>query len=294
MSKLITAHVAAGAAAVVLVCGAVAAATSCAAIWDIEEPLPLVDGGGADATVTDSAVPVEEESSIDAGRGDTSAVDADAATLDARDAADAPDGPLYPDAGYTVTLPPPPPFIDACSLSGHINVLVGNTNSDTGKIPLPIAFAFYGVPQTAYWANTKGVVGFDGRTSHLGTFMCPLPQVTFDPYPAVYAFADDLATGSGICIGVDGTKPNQRLVITWEDANLVSNSSSHLTFSVVLTETANTIEVLYDTMTGGSEAQGSKATIGLEDKSGTLATNFSCDKAVITSTPFAILFTPNP
>jgi hypothetical protein len=293
MSKLATPHVAAGVAAGALACGALA---SCAAIWDIEDPLPLTDAGGTDAPVMDSAVPVEEETSADAGPADTVVVvDADGATSDVPDVPDAPP-PFYPDAGYTMTEPASPIFVDACSVSGSVTVLASHTDSDTGKLPLPFAFDFYGVPQAEYWANTKGVVGFDGVATHIGSFTCPLPNTFVDPYPAVYAFADDLETRTtGMCLAVAGTKPNRRLVITWENAALVSDTASHLTFSVVLTETTHTIDLLYETMTGPTEAQGTLAVIGLEDQSGTLYTQFTCQsmKPVITSTPFAIRFTPN-
>ncbi len=291
MSKLATPHVAAGALAGALACGAM---TSCAAIWGIEEPLPLLDDGGVDAPLVDSAVPIEEESSVDSGpsvdaREDTLVVaDADGSTM-------VPDAPFYPDAGYTMTQPPSPTFVDACALSGSVTVLASHTDSDTGKLTLPFVFDFYGVPQTEYWANTKGVVGFDGTPTHIGTFACPLPQTLVNPHPAVYAFADDLETRTtGMCIAVTGTKPDRQLVITWENAALVSNTASHLTFSVVLTETNNTIDVLYGSMTGPTEAQGTLAVIGLEDQSGTLSTQFACQsmKAVIPSTPFAIRFTP--
>jgi hypothetical protein len=295
MSKLDKRRVAAGAAAGVLVCaivGAIGMLASCAAIWDIEQPIPLGDdagGGGGDAPIVDSAIPTEGESSTDAGSGDSLIHDADSAS------SDEPDAPLFfPDAGYTVTFPQLP-FVDACLLPGATTKQIPNhTDAFVGPAPLPFAFPFYGVPQAHYWANTHGVLGFDGMPLHSSSVQCPLPKTTLlMPYPALYAFADNVCTGdAGICLAVTGNEPDKRFVVTWEDAYICMDTSTHLTFSVVLTESTNTIDLRYGTMTGSSEAQGSQATIGLEDESGMLATQYSCNKTVITSTPFAIHFTP--
>jgi hypothetical protein len=197
-------------------------------------------------------------------------------------------------AGYAMTMPtPPPPFVDACLLPGHLATLQNHNASDTGSKNLPIAFAFYGAPQTFYWVNTDGVMGFDGLAEHNTTVNCPLPNTFADPFPAIYAFGDNLHTSVmwGVCIALTNTQPNQ-LVITWKDAYLESTMSGDLTFSVVLTETTNTIDLMYGTMTGGSEAQGSQAEVGMEG-SGTLFNEVSCMNAFI-KTPLDIRFTPKP
>jgi hypothetical protein len=298
MSKLVPARVAAGAAAPVVVCaviGAMGVVTSCAAIWDIEQPLPWggdgggADAGGADVAPMDSTIPTEEETSVDTGPGDTLRRDADSASSDEPG----------PPPGYVITQLPSPTFVDACLLTGAAKGLIPNHNyADTGVVTLAIPFDFYGVPQTEYWANTQGIVGFGTRNVHNANVVCPLPSPThIEAHPAIYAFADNIQTGTaGVCIGVTGVAPMQELVVTWEDASLVSDSSSHLTFSVVLTEGTNTIDLLYKTMTGSSEAQGTLAMIGVEDASGMFATMFSCmhGSPVIPSTPFGLHFTPTP
>jgi hypothetical protein len=270
---------------------------SCAAIWDIEDPLPLVEDAGLDAPLTDVTVDSLSQTDADAQPSDAGRPDADGSV--AETAGPEADAGIIPGAhGYTWTqVSPAPAFVDACLLTGAAKGLIPNHNyADTGVLTLAIPFAFYGVSQTEYWANTQGILGFGTRNVHNANVVCPLPSTTHvEAHPAVYAFADNIQTGNaGVCIGVTGTVPKQ-LVVTWEDASLVSDSSSHLTFSVVLTETANTIDLVYKTMTGSSEAQGTLAMIGLEDGSGTLATMFSCmPMTPVISTPFAIRFTPNP
>ena len=189
---------------------------------------------------------------------------------------------------------PAPTFIDACTLPGSVTVLTSDDDTATLPAVLPFAFAFFGSPVAMYWVNTNGVMGFDGSPSVLPRVACQLPNANPDPHPAIYAFGDDLVTRpSGICIATSAINPNRQLVVTWESAALKSNSSSNLTFSIVLTENVNTVELMYGRMTGkGSEVQGALATIGLEDAAGTDAVQFSCQQTAVTMTPFDVVFTP--
>jgi hypothetical protein len=297
--------------AAVVAASALGANFSCAAIWDIEDPLPLLGDGGLEAqstdVVVDSTVPMDADAQPppDTGRPDADGSVAETAAPDA----DA--GPLAGAHGYTAApVSPAPAFLDACWLPGLFNgVLPTHDDAATSKLPLPFPFPFYGVLYAEYWLNSNGVAGFSadmvGTPSNLPLVSCPLPKPLADPYPAIYAFADDLITratmvpttppsSAGVCLALSGTAPNRRFVITWEDAQLKSTSSSHLTFSIVLYEATSAIDLMYGTMTGGTEAQGDHAVIGIADGTGTLATQFSCDMPLITSTPFDVRFTPNP
>jgi hypothetical protein len=133
-----------------------------------------------------------------------------------------------------------------------------------------------------------------GLPSNMPTVQCP-PNAVANPHPAIYAFGDDLFTrATGVCVATQGVMPNRQFVVTWEDAFLKSDSSSHLTFSIVLTETTNTIDLLFKTMTSGAEAMGSMAVIGIEDSTGSRYATFSCNSPVITTTPLDVRFTPSP
>jgi hypothetical protein len=287
----------------VVAASALGANFSCAAIWDIEEPLPRGDDGGLEAqaeATLDSTLPSDGDAQVldtgpdsDGSIADTAPPDGDANMPGAH--------------GYTVSaVSPAPAFLDACSPPGlFLTALPSHDDAATSPLPLPFSFPFYGVTKTKYWVNSNGVAGFDGTASNLPLVDCPLPQPLADPYPAIYAFADDLFTRStmvpttppslaGVCMALSGASPNRRFVITWEDAYLKSSMSGHLTFSIVLTETAGTIDLMYGTMTGGTEAEGDQATIGMADSTGALFTQFSCRMPVVTSTPFDVRFTPKP
>ena len=99
----------------------------------------------------------------------------------------------------------------------------------------------------------------------------------------MFAFWDDLRTSStGVCIATVGSAPNRQFVATWSDAALLLVSeTTHLTFSVVLNEGSDAIDVLYSTMLGGGPALGMNASIGLA--SSTAFTLECCNQACVTS-----------
>jgi hypothetical protein len=105
--------------------------------------------------------------------------------------------------------------------------------------------------------------------------------------------------GNGVCYATAGTAPNRQLVATWSQVNLSSDPGSTLTFSIVLTETTNTIDFMYQTA-GGADGgldptvAGANATVRLQAKQGgpLVTTQYSCAKAFITQTPLDLRFTP--
>ena len=110
----------------------------------------------------------------------------------------------------------------------------------------------------------------------------------------------------GICYGVSGTTPNRQFVVTWEQATNVNDPGSVLTFSVILTETTNTIDFAYQTATStdgdpGHELAGADTTVGIQSPVGgaELFVKQFCGKGspspgFLTSTPMVFRFTPIP
>jgi hypothetical protein len=198
--------------------------------------------------------------------------------------------------GYTFGNSPQA-FVNACTVPGNTSVLQNVDDVATTLINIGFNFTFYNKPQTQFWANSNGIMGVGGTPSTRTYEVCPLPDFSNDR-PGIYPFADDLiTTNNGVCYVVRGTQPDRQLVITWDDVQLLLDTTAHLTFSVFLNETTNTVDFVYQTMTGATpEAQGSNATIGLEDDTGantaTFGTQYSCKTATITSTPLGVRFTP--
>jgi hypothetical protein len=120
-------------------------------------------------------------------------------------------------------------------------------------------------------------------------FGCP-PHAN-NPRPVIIAFGDDFVLGNGgICVGVQGTAPNRALVFTWDDAKLFLTSSRN-TFSVILYETTNVVDLAYQTMNGDPTATGSFATIGLQSGDVTQGITYGC-KAPVALSGTGVRFTP--
>jgi hypothetical protein len=132
---------------------------------------------------------------------------------------------------------------------------------DDGVAPLmlPFPFRFYGIQTDSAWLSSNGVIGFEE------------PTVNFDNEcagggmrSAIMPFWDDLATRErGVCVATFGSAPNRQFVVTWNDAFVLGVPATHLTFSVVLNEGSDVIDVLYGSVSGGPLSAGQGATIGL-------------------------------
>ena len=212
--------------------------------------------------------------------------------------------------GYTKSNPTVA-FIDACTLTGHTATLV---NQDfwayTNLLSLPFTFTFYGTTATQFWLQSQGTMGVGppktGFITPDGYPACG-PAGQGDPsldYPAIVAFGDEtLSTGpQGVCYATTGTAPNQQFVATWKEATDSEDTGSVLTFSIVLTQTTNTVDLMYETLSGGADGgidptvAGANATVGMQAfPSGSLVyTAVSCDATFISSTPLDIRLTPVP
>jgi hypothetical protein len=155
--------------------------------------------------------------------------------------------------------PSPLMFVNACGQPGAFVTLPGIDDSFT-PLMLPFAFRFYGVPAQSAWVSTNGIVGFTRATATFSN-VCAFDSSVDN---AILAFWDDLLTRSGgVCVATLGSAPNRQFVVTWNDAAHLESSATHLTFSIVLNEGTDIIDVLYAGMTGGSLATGLSASIGL-------------------------------
>ncbi len=210
--------------------------------------------------------------------------------------------------GYT-TSTPTASFVNACSLPGHHATLVNDSLWTAGvAINLPFPFSFYGQAQTQVWLQSTGAIGFGAPSTgnppdNFPQCNPPFPDSTTD-YPAAMAFADpSLATGiQGVCYATVASDAGAgQFIVTWNQTTETSDPGSVLTFSMVLSQSTNTIDFVYKTMDGGMEAgldpimEGVFATVGLQLGNGSMvSTPYSCNTTFIPSLPFDLRFTPVP
>lgn len=214
-------------------------------------------------------------------------------------------------------------FINACTVSGFSSSSP-TAGSTTAVIPFP--FTFYGTQATTALHYTRnGVVTF-GTTTPPSAANTPftnvnLPEnpVSTSVSPGLFVFWDQLNYNvssskgtSSLCHAASGTAPNRRFIITWRNMRGFNDSAdtTNLTFSAILSEGSDTIDLVYGTMVGTSandpnvypttpavsyarRAAGKKAVIGVQG--GGIATPFPATRGGLdTSTGKAYRFTPAP
>jgi hypothetical protein len=208
--------------------------------------------------------------------------------------------PLVTYSSSTVTAA----FVDACAQTGHATYLVSQTTWTTSPtLSLPFTFSFFGAPVTQVWLQSQGAMGMGPPPASPAPTSFPSCSVANGTtrYAALVAFGDaNLATSAqGVCTATIGAAPDRKYVATWKQATDTSDVGSQLSFSVVLSETTETIDFVYGTAQGTSAGdatvEGSTATVGIQSyQSGSLQYSaWSCDKTFLTATPLDVRFTPN-
>ncbi len=154
-------------------------------------------------------------------------------------------------------------------ISGTVGTISGGTPPDDGYIPsIPIGFTFNfcGTAYTTVGATTNGWMGFgtvtaSGFSNNIGAAAdAPLVAALWD---------DDNITGGDIQYLTTGTAPNRTFTLQWKNLHCGGGGSSSnptINMQVILTETANTINIVY----GSSSAAASSlsASIGITNISG--------------------------
>lgn len=191
-------------------------------------------------------------------------------------------------------------FIDACTLSGSSVVLKNQSDWETTPaITLPFTFTYYGQSETEVFLATDGAMGFGAPSVFYELPQCGQAE-PFTSFAVALAFGDEnLETGAGgVCYATTGTAPNQQFVATWEQASYLGDTGATLTFSIVLTQTTNTIDFMYGTASGADggidpNVAGTNATVLIQyPATPELVSQVSCNKTFIPSTPFDVRFTP--
>jgi hypothetical protein len=182
-------------------------------------------------------------------------------------------------------------WVDACAAAGHTEYLAG-ADDGSARVALPFAFRYWGLGVASgamINITSNGWIGMDGASSAAlgGT----VPSATA-PNAVVAPFWGDNYNRRAQCVALVGAAPDRRWVVEWNDSHYccTDDPAIHLSYEVVLTETSNTIDFLYDTMMG-VRAQ----TVGLENQDGTLGVN-ACGAAATCApaTGTRIRFTPSP
>jgi hypothetical protein len=205
-----------------------------------------------------------------------------------------------PDLGSDVSIPPvtystydisqeqPISFVDACALP-NATFFSSSDRDDGADVMQPIGFPFtlYSLQVSSLAVTINGGLLLDpgappedANPQHGG-----LCFPSSEGYPSTIAVLRTdliLRTTSQICWVTVGSSPTRQFVATWKDLNYYFDPGSpdpgaHLTFTVILNEEDQSIEMLYEALQGGTD----RAAVGVQNADFSAGTVYTCDDAAL-------------
>lgn len=183
------------------------------------------------------------------------------------------------------------PFVDACD--GGVEL----APSPAATLPLPFPFTLYGATSSTAQVGLAGVIALGDKHAVLSGHNLDLPSASA-PGSAIFPFWDDLAygtSGGAVCARTLGSAPNRQVVITWKNLDFLApkDAGAHLTFSAMLSEGSDSIDVVYADMTGPTDrASGAWATFGVQDIGGYAATSVFHEAYFATGDAYSLIPAP--
>ncbi len=153
------------------------------------------------------------------------------------------------------------------------------------SVDLPFTFSLYGEAYDSLFVTTNGYAAF---VSEYPAFWHESIPTTYEPNAAMYVLWDDLWVDyGGIYTATIGDAPNRRFVVEWRDVAFLYDETQTASFELVLSENGDI--VMQWASADSQYAQGSNATIGIENGTGDIALQYSYNEAGVTE-GMAILY----
>ena len=175
-------------------------------------------------------------------------------------------------------------FVDI-STSGTALSLGDDTSQN---VTMPFSFNFYGQTSNELCIDNNAFMEFGLSSScafSVNWVNSSLPFAGFEA-PTIMPFWDDLYTGGSVLYSTVGTSPNRQFVVEWfnKDTFDTQGANPGYTFEAIFNEADNSLDFLYQNMTGVDAAHdgGLSATVGLQYDT-TLANQYSFDTASLTN-----------
>lgn len=175
----------------------------------------------------------------------------------------------------------------AFSFTNADTVLALTGDDASTAVNLPFPFSFYGQSYTTAHVSTNGFINFVGSDASYANG--PIPS-SLAPNGAIYPFWDDLLVDSAASVLTKaiGSTPNRQFVIEWRNVQFFSDLALRVRFEIILYEDGRIVMQYTDIGSDGRE-QGSSATIGIENATGTVALQHSNDSVAL-NTNTAMLY----
>lgn len=139
----------------------------------------------------------------------------------------------------------------------------GLADDGSTVVTLPFSFDFYGSTESSLTIGNNGGIGFTSSGLPLNGSPSSAPR-------GIYALLTDIDSGNGdVYYETKGTTPNRRFIVQWHQRPHFSGfgATDFATFQVVLYETSNIIELVYEDLTYNSNSatydNGVSASVGI-------------------------------
>ncbi|MFE6037824.1 S8 family serine peptidase [Streptomyces sp. NPDC056452] len=152
-------------------------------------------------------------------------------------------------------------------------------DEDAKNIALPFPVKLYGVSYSSAAVTTNGMINF--LAPRVGDYTNTALPSTAKPDGVVAPFWDDLTLDkkSSVQTATTGRIGARSFAVVWNNALVADGSSTRVTFEAVFDEATGAITFQYQTVPGN----GGKATVGIENQSGTDALQYSFNQSVLTN-----------
>ena len=191
----------------------------------------------------------------------------------------------------TTPLPASEVFVDVCTTPGATHYLASVDDGLTGVLTIPFGFRFFETVYTQVNVSTNGWIGFGaGSFSAYAYGPYNLPNVVA-PRPAFFAMSANLvASAAGECFTTLGTAPTRQFV--WEASGQLfySPRMGSLTWEVFLNEGTNTVDVIYQNVTG---TDGATVSVGMQNATSTRSFMYEYLRASSVTSGLRLRFTPS-
>jgi gliding motility-associated-like protein len=163
-----------------------------------------------------------------------------------------------------------------------------------GPLNIGFNFTFYGNTYNRFYVTSNGLVIFGSGSNDYTEDPIPFSS---SPNNFIAAFWDDIVINpSGkILFTTIGASPNRKCIIQWTNMGFYASTVLMGTFSVILYEGSNNIQIQYRSIIDNTSARshGSSASIGIENSNGTSGIQYAYHNSTAISSEQAILFHPS-
>ena len=163
-------------------------------------------------------------------------------------------------------------------------------DSVSPAVPLPFAFALYGLTNSSVYVGSNGLLMFGNNAGATAWANTDIPNAAV-PNNAIYPYWDDLNPTSAGQVRY-GIAPDGSFVVSWEGVPHFSDSTATFTFQVALFPSGDIkiqyLDVKPANLTVGA---GRSATIGVEHSTGLVAAEYSYNGSTLLANSQAIRFT---